>query len=94
MNELPPPPDASTNEAQEVLRVWIMGQELECALQVGAFPDAETWGVVLADVIRNLGRAFLELEGKDTRDTARRILNELKKELEAPETPAEDGGQG
>jgi hypothetical protein len=95
MNELPIPPDASATQTQEVLRVWIVDQEqLECTLQADAFPDAETWGVVLADVIRNLGRALLELEGKDTRDTTQRVLKELQKELETAQTPAEDGIQG
>lgn len=88
MSELPTPPRAEETPPLDVLRVWIVDQELHCSLQADAFPDPATWGVVLADVVRHIARAFLEQEGKDTRETTRRVLTEMHTELGTPETPA------
>jgi hypothetical protein len=82
VNELPIPPDQDSDpEATEVLRVWIVNQQLECSLLTGAFEDPETWGTLLADVIRNVALALKEQDGKDPQETVERIVGALEQEL-------------
>jgi hypothetical protein len=67
-NELQPPPDASGDtEAGEVLRAWIVKGGLEVSLHPLAFPEIETWGLLLADIARHVARAC-EKEGKGKYD--------------------------
>jgi hypothetical protein len=80
MKELPAPPDAADAQAVELLRVWVVAQNLACSLDVGACADADTWGAVLADVARNVAEA-LQAEGKDAADTLRRIRAVFEEEL-------------
>jgi hypothetical protein len=91
MNELPTPPDAAADaEATEVLRAWVIDQALECTLRTGAFEDAATWGVLLADVVRNIAAACAEHEGRDRAETVRLIRAAFDAELSAPAAPAEE----
>ena len=59
-------PASETGEpaGAELLRAWIVGEELHCSLQPAAF-DAATWGVVLADVARHIAEGLREVEGQD-----------------------------
>ncbi len=87
MNELPAPPDAAADPASvELLRVWVVGETLQCALQAGAFAEADAWGEVLADVVRHIARAGREQDGNAEDETVRRILAVLDRELHAPPT--------
>ena len=84
MKELPTPPDAERDpEAAELLRVWVVDQELHCSLHVSAFPDPGTWGEVLAHVVRHVAQAFQE-EGKDPADVVRAILAVFDAEVRPP----------
>ena len=57
-NELPIPSGASADaESVEVLRTWVADQGLHVALRQ-AFPDPETWGMLLVDIARHAARAF------------------------------------
>jgi hypothetical protein len=88
MNELPVPPDAAGDPASvELLRVWVVGETLQCALQADAFPEADAWGEVLADVVRHIARARREQEGGAEEETVRRILAVFDEEVRSP--PAE-----
>ena len=85
MNELPAPPDAAGDPASvELLRVWVVGETLQCTLQADAFPEVDAWGEVLADVVRHLARARREQEGGAEADTVRRILAVFDEEMRAP----------
>jgi hypothetical protein len=92
MKELPTPPDAERDpEAAELLRAWVVNQELHCSLRVGAFPDPGTWGEVLADVVRHVAQAFQEQEGKDPADVVRVILEVFDAERRPPGGEAPGG---
>jgi hypothetical protein len=84
MNELPTPPDAAADAgATELLRAWVIGQALQCTLRTGAFEDAATWGLLLADVVRNVADAFAEHEGRERAETVRLIRAAFDAEMNA-----------
>jgi hypothetical protein len=82
MSELPSPSEAGS---VELLRVWIVGESLECALQAHAFEDAGAWGAVLADVVRHIAGA-LQQEGTPAEQTRQRILEVFQEEMRSPST--------
>jgi hypothetical protein len=85
MNELPTPPDAAADaEATELLRAWVIDQALECTLRTGAFEDVATWGVLLADVVRQVAEACAEHDGRDRAETVRLIRAAFDAEMNAP----------
>jgi len=85
MNELPTPPDAAGDSASvELLRVWVVGETLQCTIQADAFPEAGSWGAVLADVVRHVARARREQEGIAEDETVRRVLAVLDEEMRSP----------
>jgi hypothetical protein len=92
MNELPTPSDAAHDpEATELLRVWVIDESLHCTLQVGAFEDPATWGVLLADLVHHLADGLKE-DGRDPAATVRLIRTALEKELDAPPDGDAPGG--
>ena len=78
MSELPAPSDT---ESVEVLRAWIVGDSLQCAIQSDAFPDPGSWGAVLADVTRHIASALQQQEGAPVEQTVERILQVFHKEM-------------
>jgi hypothetical protein len=81
MSELPTPPNA---ESMEVLRVWIVGDSLHCAIQADAFADPGSWGAVLADLARHIASAMHQQEGAPVEQTVQRILEAFHDELRSP----------
>jgi hypothetical protein len=75
----------------ELLRAWVVGQELHCELSPDAVPDAETWGVVLADVARHVARAIQEQEGQDEAAALQAVRAAFEAELLSP---ADEGAAG
>jgi hypothetical protein len=78
MSELANPPEG---DSVELLRAWIVGESLQCALQVDAFPDPGAWGEVLADLVHHIADALHQQEGADTEQTVRRILEVFHEEM-------------
>ena len=78
MSELPTPSDAET---LEVLRAWIVGDSLQCAIQADAFDDPGTWGAILADVARHIASALEQQEGAPGEQTMQRILDVFHEEM-------------
>ena len=81
MSELPAPSDA---ESVEVLRAWVVGDSLQCAIQADAFADPGSWGAILADVTRHIARALEQQEGAPVEQTVERILNVFHEEMRSP----------
>jgi hypothetical protein len=95
VKELPSPPDAAADpEAVELLRAWVVAGDLHCSLRTGGFTDPGTWGVLLADVVRNVARALREQEGRDPPDTVQRIRTAFEHEMAVPAEDPEDGAGG
>ena len=86
-------PAALEGEAQavELLRAWVVGQELHCSLSADACPDADTWGVILADLARYVARALKEQDGKEEAATLQAVRAAFEAELLAPGAAADEG---
>src|ERR1035441_9604376 len=54
--------------AIEVLRLWILDETPVCVFRLGQDPG-RSWGFLLADVARTIGKAALDPKGTDSRDT-------------------------
>ncbi len=89
MHELPTPPDAVQDpDATEVLRVWVVGESLQCSLRSDTFSDPAVWGLLLADVVRHVTEALREHEGLDPSDAARIIRAAFEADMDSPaDTP-------
>jgi hypothetical protein len=95
-------PKAAAQDAAsfELLRVWVAKQAQQITLRPGIWQDPSAWGVMLADLARNIvtvhaendedldASAFLAalLEGFDTEIES--VLNEFDEEDDAPEEPS------
>jgi hypothetical protein len=84
MSELPVPPDAADPSAMEVLRAWLIAEQLHCSLCADVFEDPATWGAVLADVARHVALALQEAEGTEPAGTLRTIGEAFARELAGP----------
>ena len=84
-------PPASGVQAVELLRAWVVGQELHCSLSADACPDADTWGVILADLARHVARALKDREGRDEAATLQAVRAAFEAELLAPGAAAGEG---
>ena len=83
-NELPPPPQAFSAEAQEVVRAWIIDGGLHVSMMRG-FDDPMVWGVLLADVARHAARIYAgEDGGRSEEDVAALIANPFMSEISQP----------
>jgi hypothetical protein len=81
MSELPTAPEA---ESVELLRAWIVGETMQCALRADAFTDSGIWGAVLADLVRHIADALQEQEGTPAEQTMQRIREVFDEEIGSP----------
>jgi hypothetical protein len=97
VGELPiPPPVYGEKEVREVLRVWEKPDGLVVYHRVGAWDDPMPWAFVLADIVRNVSRAYVDVgklvrkndvgnEGTVTQEhIEERILKYFEAEMEHP----------
>ena len=92
MIELPIPQEVKNDSrALEILRIWQAGGVEHLSLRVDQWPDPAYWGLMLADVLRHLSKAY-ELVGMSTAaETQLRILEGFQAEVASP---TEDRTQG
>ncbi len=69
MKPLPPPDDAMTcDDAVEVLRGWVVGEDLQVSLAFEAFGNnPELWGQLLAQIAGHIADS-MNTEGYGSRD--------------------------
>ena len=81
LNEISPPPGATGSvKAKEVLRCWIVDDDLRVSFLPNAFVDSiETWGLLLSDVARHIAQSA-EQDGIASYDVAR---SRIKKQFDA-----------
>lgn len=62
-------PTAATNDAAsfELIRVWVAQQSQQITLRPGIWQDPSAWGVMLADLARNIVQ--IHTENDDTLDS-------------------------
>jgi hypothetical protein len=80
------PPEAIENGGIEIVRAVIVEGELHISLR-RAFDEPESWGVLLADLTRHIGRMFAA-ESALTEDQAlARVREVYESEMETPTDP-------
>ena len=57
-----PPNARNDSEAAEILRAWIVDGGLQVSLW-RAFPESQTWGVLLVDIARHVARMYAQENG-------------------------------
>lgn len=94
MHTLLIPPAAQRDEnSVQMLSAWIAEQGLHCTLNVGMWAsaghsEADSWGIMLADVVRHIGNALAQERGLLVEDTVQSILSAMQTELDEPTSPA------
>lgn len=75
--ELPIPPSSQlSDEAAEVLRVWINSDRSMDVSLIPAFQDPGAWGILLVDIARHVARAYAD-SGEATEEDTLSAIREL-----------------
>ena len=82
-NELPPPPEAFSAEASEVIRAWVVDGGLHVSM-MKSFDEPEVWGVLLADVARHAANIYAREDGGSMEEVLARIAGVFRSELMDP----------
>lgn len=86
IRELTPPPDVREQGGVEVLRVFVVERSLSVALQ-RAFDDPGVWGMLLADVARQVARIY----GRESEFDEAAALERIRAAIESGLEPGGDG---
>ncbi len=84
--ELPVPPEALLMGGKEVLRAFIVADDLHVSL-ANAFEQPEIWGVLLADIARHVTDMYVAKAGLPREETLAKIRKSLDEEW-AGQSPA------
>jgi len=93
------PPAAQRDEkAVQMLSAWVAENGLHCTMKIGMWRDnghdeAESWGILLADVVRHVANAMRDKYGEDPAATASMIADSLLEELGDPTSETKGGFQ-
>lgn len=79
-------PEAAKNDAtsMEIIRVWIANKEQHFTLRVGLWDDPAGWGLLLADLVRNIAKSYEQDAAVDPEAALERIKLAFNTELENP----------
>lgn len=79
-------PEEATNDANsmEIIRVWIANKGQHFTLRVGLWDDPSAWGLLLADLARNVAKSYEQDAGFDAQSALERIKLAFNAELENP----------
>jgi len=80
-------PEAAKNDANsmEIIRVWIANKDQHFTLRVGLWDDPAAWGLLLADLARNIAKSYEQDTALDPQAALERIKLAFSTELENPE---------
>jgi len=85
-NALQPPPSANEKGGIEVLRAAVIDGGLHVTLR-RAFDDPQAWGVLLADVARQVARVYEQQGERAEADVITTIRNAFDTAMNAPSNP-------
>jgi hypothetical protein len=71
-------------KSSEMIRAWVAQEGTHCSLRVGVWKDPAPWGMLLADLVRNVANAHEESEGRDSLKTIQRIREGFNVEMDSP----------
>lgn len=93
-----PIPDAAIRDpaATELARIWVAEHGLHCALRIGVYDEtpideARAWGMMLADLLRHLGRGLSDYYHRDPVEVVDVLLEAMRDELATPSSPISGG---
>lgn len=80
--------------ATEIARIWVAEHGLHCGLRIGLYDETpidepQAWGMMLADLLRHLGRGLSNYYQRDPVEVVEAMLGAMRDELAAPTTPVE-----
>lgn len=77
-------PEAAKLDQQsiEIIRVWIADQNQHFSLRVGLWDDPAAWGLLLADLARNIASAYEQDASLNREASLARIRQAFDTELE------------
>ncbi len=79
------PEEAKRDEhSLELIRVWIANESQHFSLRVGLWDDPAAWGLLLADLARNIAKSYEQDAGRDAKATLSRIRAAFTAELDDP----------
>ena len=91
-----PVPDAALRDpaATELARIWVAEHGLHCALRIGVYDEtpideARAWGMMLADLMRHLGRGLSDYYRRDPNEVVEVLLEAMREELVSPASPVQ-----
>jgi hypothetical protein len=80
VNELNIPPKALSDiKAVELARIWAAGGNQIVTFRAETWSDPATWGIMLVDFVKHLGKAY-ELLGKGPKDE---IIGKIRQAFDA-----------
>lgn len=80
------PPLAIEKGGTEVLRAVVIEGDLHLAVR-RAFDEAETWGMLLADIARHVGRIYAREGGISEQEAVEKVFATFKTEMDEPSDP-------
>lgn len=80
------PPLALEKGGTEVMRVVVIEGDLHLALR-RAFDEPETWGMLLADVARHVGRIYAREGGISEQEAVEKVCSSFEAEMDEPSDP-------
>jgi len=80
------PPLALEKGGTEVMRAVVIEGDLHLSLR-RAFEDPETWGMLLADVARHIGRLYARDGGMSEQEVVEKVCTTFEAEMDEPSDP-------
>jgi hypothetical protein len=85
--ELKVPPNVVDDGGDEILRAFSSRGGLSVTLTRG-FQTPDPWGLLLADVVRHIGRIYANQDGVDAQQVEARILTVMADQFKVPANKA------
>lgn len=81
-----PIPVAAQNDSNsiEIIRVWIADNGQHFTIRVGLWDDPAAWGLLLADLVRNIAKSYEQDSALNPETTITRICEAFSAEMESP----------
>jgi hypothetical protein len=79
-------PDVAVDSqtGREILRVWLIADNLHCSVRPNAWSDVAAWGIALADIARHIADAAHMVSGADRDVTVASLAQMFLAELGSP----------
>ncbi|MBX3442556.1 MAG: DUF5076 domain-containing protein [Planctomyces sp.] len=89
MHQLPIPDSAAADQdARQVLSIWSTNEGTQVALDPWIYDDPGCWGLLLADLVKHVARAYEASTGADSIRVVARVRELFDAEWEHPtDTP-------